>query len=125
MEKRIITTRSFVKTPVVRLTEVDESTFIGKMVGSRETKYGLAFDMTVVEGDAPINIKDDSGNWVDVDVSAGDKVNVLTSAGGQLEQKLKLVDVGETAEIIFNGKVLNPKSGRQFNDFTVSVLESK
>ena len=123
MGKRVIMTGSFVKTPVVRLTEVPECTFIGKMVGSRETKYGLAFDMTVVDGDAPIKVRDDAGEWTNVDVSAGDKVNVLSSSGGQLEQKLKQVKPGDTAEIVFNGKVLNPKSGRQFNDFTVSVIE--
>ena len=123
MARRVITGRLFEKTPVVRLTQVDGSTFTGKMVGNRETKFGLAFQMAVIDGTAPIQVRsDDKESWLDIDVSQGSTVSVLTSKDGQLEQKLKQVKVGETAEIVFKGKVLNSKSGRSFNNFEVSVI---
>lgn len=123
MGKRVIGGRAFVKTPVVRLTEVDGSSFIGKMISSRETKYGLAFEMAVVEGTAPIKISNDDKTWSEATVAVGDSVAVLSSKDGQLETKLKQVKTGETAEIIFKGKTLNPKTGRRFNDFEVSVID--
>jgi len=126
MTKRLITGRTsgmFIKSPVVRFAQVDGSTFTGKMISSRETKFGLGFEMGVISGTAPIQISNEDKIWSDVDVAVGDTVTVLTSKDGQLETKLKQVKIGETAEIIFKGKVLNPKSGRRFNDFEVSVIE--
>jgi len=123
MAKRLIGGRAFVKTPVVRLTQVDGSTFIGKMGSSRETKFGLAFEMSVIEGTAPIQVSNENKTWSDVDVAVGDTVTVLTSKDGQLESKLKQVKPGENVEIMFKGKTLNAKTGRRFNDFEVSVID--
>lgn len=123
MAKRLIAGRAFTKTPVVRLTQVDGSTFTGKMIGSHETKFGLGFTMAVIEGSAPIQTSNEDKTWSDVDVAVGDSVTVLTSKDGQLETKLKQVKIGEVAEIIFKGKELNPKTGRRFNNFEVSVIE--
>src|SRR3990172_4867048 len=116
--KRTITGRKFTKTPTVRLTQLNDSTFVGTLLGSRETKFGLAFQFAVLDGTAPIQIRTEDGTgWVDVDVKQGDKVDVLTSEKGQLETKLNQVKPGETAEIIYKGRDLNPKTGRNYNDF--------
>ena len=123
MARREVRGRAFVKSPVVRLTQVDGSTFTGKLLGSRETKFGLGFEMAVISGTAPIQISNEDKTWSDVDVAVGDSVSVLTSKDGQLETKLKQVKLGDTVEIIFKGKTLNPKTGRQFNDFEVYVID--
>lgn len=125
MAKRMLqNTKSFERNPVVRFSQMAGSTFKGRLIGSSETKFGLAFKFAVIEGDAPIQIKDGKDQpYHDVEVAVGDPVNVLTSKDGQLETFLKQVQVGEVAEIKFLGKVLNPKTGRQFNNFQVGIDE--
>lgn len=127
MTRRAIEGRTFEKTPAVRITKVEGSKFTGKLLGSRETKFGLSFKLSVIDGDAPIQInaanKGEKANWVDVDVAVGDPVELLTSKDGQLETKLKQIKVGETVEVTYKGKVLNQKTGRQFGDFDVFVIE--
>ncbi len=106
--------------PAVRLQDKDGSKFVGKLVGSKTSKFGLEFTFAVVGGDANTAIRENK-QWKEVEVKIGENVTVLTSKDGQLESKLSEVKDGQTATIVFLGKKLNPKSGRYYNDFQVFV----
>ena len=115
--------------PSLKLTRKAGSRFVGILDGNRETSFGDEFTFKVVEGDAfigkPTGEKNEKGHNIlaEVDVAPGDKVALTTTKGGQLEAKLKQAIIGEKVEIVFKGGKLNPKSGRTFNDYSVSVLD--
>ena len=127
MNKRAINGGSGVKTPMVFLTQNVGGTFVGVLKDASGKAVKLArgekyiFRFAVESGDAFIAIKNDAGEYVEASVSAGDEVSILATA--PLRDKLLQCKVGERVEIIYNGKKISPKSGNNYHDFSVSVLE--
>ncbi len=121
---------SFKPTPTVKLTEKVGSTFKGKLLESKDTKYGKAYIFAILDGTAAIKIATDKVEmvegeerrvYVDVDVKVGDKV--FLSPGTQLRSKLAEAKIGETIEITYLGKKLNQETGRKFGDYKAIVVE--
>lgn len=122
--------KSFDPTPTVKLTEKVGSTFKGKLLESKDTKYGKCYVFSIVDGTAPIKVATDKTEMVEgeerkvyeeVDVNVGDKV--FLSPGSQLRTKLAEAQLGDTILITYNGKKLNQKTGRKFGDYTAIVVE--
>jgi hypothetical protein len=107
--------------------------FAGKLTGVRESNngFGPQYSFEVIGGTAfigsPDGTKNDKGfnNYKEVDVTPGTVVSLSTSTGGQLERSLSDAVNGDIVGVLYNGKKLNPKSGRRYNDFKVFVLEEK
>lgn len=121
MARRELTRGGFSSTPVVRLADKQGCKFIGIIKENSASKFGLIFKFTILDGDAPISVKDASGNLVEASVKPND--DVIVFASGQLKDKLLMAQVGEKIEIEYRGKKVNPKSGRAFNDYVVSVVD--
>lgn len=111
----------FTKTPVVKLTQKAGTKFKGTLKASKDSKFGKIYTFTILDGDAPITLKQDDGSVVDVDVKPGDDVAVFAS--GQLNDKLSGANIGENVEITFLDKKLNPKTGRYYNDYHAEVVD--
>lgn len=105
--------------------------FAGKLTGVKDSNngFGPQYSFEVIGGTAfigsPDGTKNDKGfnNYKEVDVAPGAAVILGTSSGGQLERSLAEAVPGDIIAIVFNGKKLNPKSGRRYNDFKVLVLQ--
>lgn len=97
--------------------------FIGKFLGQTKGKHGPIYQFAIQDGDAPIRIKTgkEKHQFEEVDVKPGDHINVYGSH--QIDEKMALAQTGEMIEFIFNGKVYNDNTGREFNDVTVNVIE--
>jgi len=121
MAKRELTSGGFSSNPVVRLSDKPGCKFVGIVKSNGTSKFGLVFNFAIVDGDAPIKKKDANGNLVEAPVSVNDDVVVFAS--GQLKDKLLQAQPGEKIEIEYKGKKVNPKTGRAFNDYVVSVLD--
>jgi len=123
MSKRILESKGGKFPPMVKLQDKEGSKFVGKLIGSRKGTFGLEFSFNIIDGDAPICTKTKGEPWKEVSVNPNDVVVVSTSVDSQLERNLKQAIIGEVVEIVFHGKVLNPKSGRSYNNYTVAILE--
>ena len=115
--------------PSVKFNNAGEK-FVGFLDHVRDSgKFGQVFGFKVVEGTAfigqPDGTKNEKGhnNYKNVDVKVGDIVELSTSKGGQQEQKLLQAIVGEKIEITFIGWKTNPKTGRSYKDWKVTVLD--
>jgi len=120
MTKRELKTIGMGITPVVRLTDKVESKFTGILKASTTSKFGLVFTFAIQDGDAPIK-KKEGDLLIETSVNLGDEVVIFAS--GQLKDKLLQAQIGEKIEIEYKGKKVNPKTGRAFNDYIVSVVE--
>jgi len=106
--------------PVVRFIDKPNSMFLGTLKRVNSSTYGILATFVIKECTAPIK-KKEGENLVEIEVQPGDEVGVFAS--GQLADKLSLAEIGNEIEIQYHGKKLNEKTGREFNDFTVSVIE--
>jgi hypothetical protein len=115
--------------PVVKFNNAGE-TFVGVLSGIKDSgKFGKVFQFKAVAGTSfigrPDGTKNEKGhnNYKSVDIKSGDLVDLGTSTNSQLEQKLLQAIVGEKIEVIFTGWKVNPKSGRSFKDYKVTVVD--
>lgn len=127
MGRREISGGSKEKTPVAFLTQDVGKRFVGVLKDNsgktiklqRGEKY--LFGFAVEDGDVFIALKNAEGKYDEATVNAGDLVSVFATA--PLRDKLAQCKVGERVEIVYNGKKISPKSGNNYHDFSVAVLE--
>lgn len=103
------------KTPFVRFLTGQK--FVGDFKTKATTKVGNAYRFSVVDGNADIGTKDENKVFHPTDVAVGEEVTVFGNT--QLDDKLSPVVPGDRITIIYNGKIRNPKSGREYNDYRV------
>jgi hypothetical protein len=109
----------FTPTPKVMLSEKIGNSFTGIIKDVKPTQYGPMYIFAIVSTDAPIKIKGDNEAWNEVDAKEGDLV--ILPGAKQLKDKLSEATVGEKITVVFNGKVLNPKSGQKYEDYKVTA----
>jgi hypothetical protein len=127
MNRRTISGGSKEKTPIAFLTQEPNKKFVGILRDGSAKAIKLArgekylFKFAVEDGDVYLAIKNDKDEYVEAAVNPGDLVTVLATA--PLRDKLLQCKIGERVEIVYNGKKISPKSGNNYHDFSVSVLE--
>jgi hypothetical protein len=114
--------------PLVNLKSNPGLSFTGILKdGPREidTAYGKGhvYSFKAQDGTAKFVKKNAKGTYDEVEVEEGAIVDLM--ATGSLHDKLLQVEHGNMVEVVFNGKKKNPKTGRYFNDFTVSLIEEE
>lgn len=98
----------------------------GRVVGSFQTKYGLAvtFDVTGTGGAGlEAQGRDDDGEQFTTSVKAGDQVNFGTQSAA-LQGKIVAEDEGKAFHVAFEGWE-HPKGGNRYRVFTVIELEER
>lgn len=122
------------KTPVVKFTQQNKTDipglwFIGKKVNQKAFKDSLIFEFAIEEADErlPIIVATEiKGVYKDADVGPGSVVSVWgqikDGVPNQLADKLSQTAKDDRVKITFEGKKLNEKTGRSYNNFVVEVL---
>lgn len=130
----VVTGSSLQKTPVVRFTkqneiDVPDTWFVGLLQAKKPGKRGTIFEFVIESAHPKLSIAYSLGNkqYEEAKVEPGSRVTVFGTVSekgvpNQLEDKIKQVPENTRVKIFFNGKKLNPKSGREYNDFTVLKL---
>lgn len=127
---RELTGTKFEPTPTVKLTEQVGSTFKGKLLDSKDGKFGKIYFFSMLDGTASIKLStgekemvegEERSVYKEVDVAVGDKVMLVP--GSQLKSKLLEAKIGDTIEITYLGKKVSPKTGYKFGDYKAIVVE--
>lgn len=131
---REITSSRLEKTPSVKFTrekvaDIPGLWFIGKKLGQKAWKDNIIFEFAIEEADErlPILLSTEvKGVYKDAEVGPGSKVSIWGTikdgVANQLADKLGQTIKDDRVKITFKGKVLNPDTGRSYNDFSVEVL---
>lgn len=131
---RVINGSMMEKTPSVKFTQQNKADvpgtwFLGKKTGQKAWKDNLIFEFAIEEADErlPITIPTETkGVYKDADVGPGSRVaiwgTIKDGKPNQLADKLSQTQNNDRVKVTYNGKVLNEKTGRSYNDFTVEVL---
>lgn len=105
-----------VKTPVVKLTFLEGSYLVGKLLThGKETKFGSVFEFSILDTNAKTFV-----DKTEVDVKEGERVSLFTNT--RLTEDLRCAKLGETVKVVYEGKKTT-KNGRICNAFKASVLE--
>lgn len=131
---REITSSRLEKTPSVKFTrqnvaDIPGLWFIGKKIGQKAWKDNIIFEFAIEEADERLPIllaTAEKGVYVEAEVGPGSKVaiwgTIKDGVPNQLADKLNQTMKDDRVKIVFKGKVLNPETGRSYNDFSVEVL---
>lgn len=131
---REITSSRLEKTPSVKFTQQNKADvpgmwFIGKKLGQKAWKDNIIFEFAIEEADERLPIllgTETKGVYKDADVGPGSKVDIWGTikdgVPNQLADKLNQTIKDDRVKVTFKGKVLNPETGRSYNDFSVEVL---
>jgi len=128
--------------PTVKFTrkgqeDVPNTWVIGRLLAARELgpNKGHIFELAIENAHDKLAIqtatgKDANGKntYAEVEVKPNDVVSIFggvseKGVANQLEDKLSQVPAGTRIKVVYNGKKLNPSSGREYNDYSVLMLE--
>jgi hypothetical protein len=109
----LIPTRGSNFLPSVQTTTKKGLTFTGKYVSKREGKFGFGnrfvYEFEVLDGDMPIQRRNEQKEWAEVDVDKGDHVEILGNT--RLSYAFNQLSAGAVVTIKYLGLGQKPKRG--------------
>lgn len=129
MANRRVLNATFTDVPVVNISTGEiGSKFVGELVKSAgEVDLGpnagvkYKYEFKVIDSDMDFVKRNEKKEYVSVDVSEGEVVTVFATKA--LNNALKGAKIGETIEIVYEGKKAIG-NGRKAHQFDVAVLEA-
>jgi hypothetical protein len=116
------------RTPLVQIVDKDPKSigryFVGILKGGprivrMKRGSGKVYELTILDTNAPLVMKNDKGGYSEVEVAEGDLVSVFapTALAGMLDQ----AKVGEKVRFEYTG-LKQTKKGTDYHSFTGEVL---